>query len=345
MLPPASISTAIVSIERGAGPKTRTPAFVYVEPWQGHRNQPLSPSKLKPGRQGTEHPRCGHFRHSAITPSPPPAPPGRVSVGSRLISQNCPIGYSFGLPPFTRSETFPAGTGPPKPATPRGYRKSRRMPTEPASAVARPAQKLSRIKRRRVMSGKRRAAAAEGSVAPPASWVRRVAMACCQAPPAPCGSFVIADPLGPDRCQSSAYDAHRGPLGDHRRVVPGPVDLHPATSEGRPDNREQEVHGDESGELQDHVVTLRLRPADAPGNHREQDRKPDHHRDGNNLLDDQTRDVHVEFDRLLGDAKQVGPQHPVTQGDAQSGDRRVLAGIEPVLEGARVPEPVEARRP
>src|ERR1044071_3636392 len=65
--PSPFVVTSMVSIGRGAGPKTRTPAREYVEPWHGQRNQPRTPGKftvapLNDGFQGTLQPRCGHFQ-------------------------------------------------------------------------------------------------------------------------------------------------------------------------------------------------------------------------------------------------------------------------------------------
>src|SRR5579883_3431297 len=57
-LPPGSTRTLKLSISRGAGPATHTPAFVYVAPWHGQRNQPFEPSKSNSGRQGSVQPRC-----------------------------------------------------------------------------------------------------------------------------------------------------------------------------------------------------------------------------------------------------------------------------------------------
>src|SRR5690606_27526854 len=89
MFPASSISISIVSIERAAGPNTRTPALVYVDAWHGQRYQPpSSPSYENVPRHGTVHPRWGHFRQRTSMPSAPPEPPGRVSAPSMFAIQN-----------------------------------------------------------------------------------------------------------------------------------------------------------------------------------------------------------------------------------------------------------------
>ena len=56
-----------MSIERGAGPNTRTPASLYVEPWHGQRNQPPYVCAVarvlarECRRYGTVQPRCTHL--------------------------------------------------------------------------------------------------------------------------------------------------------------------------------------------------------------------------------------------------------------------------------------------
>src|SRR5262249_34318851 len=156
----------------------------------------------------------------------------------------------------------PAATGPPKPRTPRGYRKSSIMPTDPSSASPRPPKKEPRMNCRRVASRSGREACAPGVVGL-AETVRRVSRAWRQASPlspmageAPMsgagvrgGWFTTVGLLGlPAAC---------APLRDDLDDVPRRGQLHALAAEQRAEDRQHPVRGDKAGELRDHVIALR----------------------------------------------------------------------------------------
>src|SRR3546814_656852 len=83
-------------------------------------------------------------------------------------------------------------------------------------------------------------------------------------------------------------------------------------TEERAHDGQCDIDRDKAGELQDHVVPLRLCPAHLVRHQREQQRQADHRVHRDELLDDERRDVPVEFDGW--EPEQVSPQH-ITQWD------------------------------